>query len=150
HAEAERAARFIGRGHRFVLSRVTLAQGTTQTHASGETEGESESRSRTSADWSVTRTRARSWGSTTSYAEGTNWHYAETRQRVYEYLVEPTALQNLPDYALLVVHHGQGFDVGAEQLAGRPRIQVADCNPDIVSLPRVLTEPLPDAPAVPA
>jgi len=145
HAEAERAARFIGQGHRFVLSGVTVGHGGDQRHRSGESEGGAIDSSRSQAHWAVTTTRSRTWGTTSSYAEGTNWHFAETRQRVREYVVEPTALQNLPDYALLVVQHGRGFDPGAEQLSGRPRIQVADCNPDIVSLPRVLMEPLPDA-----
>jgi hypothetical protein len=150
HAEAERAARFIGQGHRFVLSQLTLGHGGNRTHASGETEGESTGTSQMPVRWGTTETRSRSWGTTSSYAEGTNWHYAEKRQRVYEYMVEPTALQNLPDYALLVVQHGRGFDLGAEQLAGRPRIQVADCNPDIITLPRVLTQPLPDVELPPA
>jgi hypothetical protein len=144
HAEAERAARFIGQGHRFALSQVTIGHGGSHAHTSGKTEGESTGRGESSTHLGITTTKGRSWGVTSSYAEGTNWHYAETRQRVYEYMVEPTALQNLPDYALLVVQHGRGFDVSAEQLAGRPRIQVADCNPDILSLPRVLTEPLPE------
>jgi hypothetical protein len=69
---------------------------------------------------------------------------------VYEYYVEPTALQNLPDYALLMIQHGHGLDPATAQLAARPRLQVADCNPDIVSLPRVLMEPFPEqAPATP-
>jgi len=147
HAEAERAARFIGLGHRFVLSRVTVGHGGDQTHRSGESEGGAIESARSQAHWAVTTARSRTWGTTSSYAEGSNWHYAETRQRVREYVVEPSALQNLPDYALLVVQHGRGFDPAAEQLSGHPRIQVADCNPDIISLPRVLTVPLPEAEA---
>jgi hypothetical protein len=145
HEEAERAAQFIGRGHRFVLSQVTRGHGASQAHRSGTTQEESTSTSRRQAGsvlgpLDATRTRSRSWGVTNSYAEGTNWHYAETHRRVQEYLVEPAVLQNLPDYALLVVQQGQGT---LELSAAAPRIQVADCNPDILTLPRVLTEPLP-------
>jgi hypothetical protein len=146
HREAERAAHFIGRGHRFVLSQVTRGHGAKQTHTAGETEGESEGRHTEPGSLGLfpARSRTRSWGDTRSYAEGANWHYAESAQRVYEYVVEPTALQNLPDYALLVVQPGQVVEPASDQLTGRSRVLVADCNPDIVSLPRVLTEPFAD------
>ena len=134
HDEAERAARFVGRGHRFVLSRITRGHGGGETHRQDTSAGESKGRSQSVGHLGMTTSRTRSWGVTRSYAEETNWHYAETRHRVYEYLVEPATLQNLPDYALLVVQRGQGG----------PVLRVADCNPDIVSLPRVSTNPLPE------
>jgi hypothetical protein len=132
--EAERASRFVGHGHRFVLSRITRGFGGTETQRRDASVGETRSRSQTIGQFGVTTSRSRTWGVTRSFAEETNWHYAETEQRVYEFLVEPTTLQNLPDYALLVVQPGHGA----------PVLRVADCNPDIVSLPRVSTDPLPE------
>ena len=137
--DAERAARFVGHGHRFVLSRITRGHGGAETHRQDASVSESRGRSQTVGQYGITTSRTRSWGMTRSLAEETNWHYAETQQRVYEYLVEPTTLQNLPDYALLVVEPGQGA----------PVLRVADCNPDIVSLPRVSTDPLPEHVEVP-
>ncbi|HET7876471.1 MAG TPA: hypothetical protein VFN71_13205 [Methylomirabilota bacterium] len=142
HEEAERAARFIGYGHHFVLSQVTRG------HGAGEQRGRTTSTETTRRTTRLPRqvlpitSRARSWGTTNEYAQATNWHYAATEQRVYEYAVEPTALQNLPDYALLVVQRGQEVPKpGARPLEGRPTLRVADCNPDLVSLPRVSMQP---------
>lgn len=42
------------------------------------------------------------WTASWSQADGTSWSDAEARQRVYEYAVEPTILQNLPECALLL------------------------------------------------
>lgn len=143
--QAERAARFIGRGHRLELSQVTRSHGGGDTHTMGESEAVSYGRtSRTFEPPTVTRSR--SWGITSRYALESNWHYAQTEQRVYEYLVEPTWLQNLPEYALLLVQRGDsGPDLRPQPGSGAPEVRVADCNPDIVSLPRVSMNPLPDA-----
>jgi len=48
--------------------------------------------------------------------------------------VEPTTLQHLPDYAMLLVTSRPG---GGHVLAP------VECNPEIVTLPRVSTDPLP-------
>jgi hypothetical protein len=54
---------------------------------------------------------------------------------VYEYAVEPTTLQHLPDYAMLLVSSRPG---GGHWLAP------VECNPEIVTLPRVSMDPLPN------
>jgi hypothetical protein len=55
---------------------------------------------------------------------------------VYEYAVEPRTLQDLPVYALLLVK-GQG---------NGSVVQPVECNPEIVTLQRVVMGPLPDLP----
>jgi hypothetical protein len=153
HVEADQAASYIGRQHRFVLSQLTANLGGSQTRTVTETEGhtvadtihvgwrtgwrapgsrgpgDSRDRGRPGG-----RTVSRTWSTALSWAEGSNWSNAATSQRVYEYAVEPAALQHLPDHAVLLVTSG---------LAG-PVLQSVECDPAIVTLPRVSAAPLPD------
>ncbi|SHN46349.1 hypothetical protein [Cryptosporangium aurantiacum] len=140
HQEATEAAEFIGRQQRFVLTQLTHQLGGAETHSTGE----SETRTRASAGMPSMRrpwqalsgmvgSSSRSWRTTAGHAEGTNWNNAEMYQRASEFAVEPRTLQGLPDYAMLLVTAGQHG----------PAITAVECNPDIVSLPRVSTEPLP-------
>jgi hypothetical protein len=120
--EAERAANFIGRGYRFELARVTTEHGESDTAA----------RTRSSTG-EVLSPLTRRWGSSRTRAHTTSWSYAETHQRVHELFVEPTHLQALPPTAFVLVQH----------VADRQVLAVAaDCNPDLLSLPRVSTQPL--------
>ncbi|MGW5686917.1 hypothetical protein [Nonomuraea sp. NPDC003754] len=143
HEEATRAADFIGRQHRFVLSTLTHTLGGNQTHTETETTGQSDTDgSSTSGSFASggfssgsNRSVSRNWSSARSFADGSNWSDASAQQRVYEYAVEPTTLQSLPDYALLLAEPGVGQGL---------RVTSADCNPAIVTLPKVSTEPLPD------
>lgn len=173
HEEARQAAEFIGRDHHFVLSQLTRTLSGNETHTTadtdggGTTDGKSETttktrtlgtttragplgwwftassrtsdRSRTKS-WSRSETRnwsvTRNWSRTRSLAEGTSWSDAAVEQRVYEYTVEPRELQNLPDYAMLLVRR----DTDDTEVVS------VDCNPDIVTLPRVSMDPLPDMP----
>ena len=68
-----------------------------------------------------------------SQSGGTYWRDTETRQRGYEYAVEPTALQNLPDCALLL----------ADRADGNLRLHAVECDPAIITLPGASTAPLP-------
>jgi hypothetical protein len=77
---------------------------------------------------------SRNWSTARSWAESTNWSNAAASQRVYEYAVEPAVLQNLPDQALLLVTRG----------SGGPVLTSVECDPAIVTMPRVSTAPLPD------
>jgi len=124
YEEAERAANFIGRGYRFELARITTEH----------TEGDTTSRS-TSRTGEVFSPWTRRWGSSRTKAHSTSWSYAETRQRVHELFVDPAHLQALPPTAFVLVQH----------VADRQVLAVAaDCNPDLLSLPRVSTQPLAD------
>ncbi|MGI8448990.1 MAG: hypothetical protein ACR2MP_17790 [Streptosporangiaceae bacterium] len=157
HAEAEQAAAYIGRQHRFVLSNVTATLGGSDTHTLTETEGQTVTDTTYTggqAGWksrllpggpghagheesrgpSRSRSVSRDWSTARSWAESTNWSNAAASQRVYEYAVEPAVLQNLPDQALLLVTRGS---------AG-PVLTSVECDPVIVTLPRVSSAPLPD------
>jgi hypothetical protein len=143
HTEAQQAAEFIGRQHTFVLSQLTRTLGGNDTHTLADTEGYSVSRGGSSgtsragahisrqsgATWSVSR----NWSQTESFARGSNWSDAAAAQRVYEYAVEPRVLQDLPDYALLLVkREGRGSVV-----------QAVECNPALVTMPRLSMEAVP-------
>jgi hypothetical protein len=156
HEEARQAAEFIGHQHRFVLSQMTRTLGGSETHSVADTEGVSTTEGTSSSssrgggssgplggalrnwsrgesrNWSVTR----NWSQTRSVADGTNWSDASAEQRVYEYAVEPSTLQHLPDYAMLMV----------SRQADGTSVQPVECNPDIVSMPRLAMEPLPYEP----
>jgi hypothetical protein len=157
HAEAEQAAAYIGRQHKFVLSQVTATLGGSDTHTLTETEGQTVTdtihigghpgwkataqryRPRNqgreeSRRYSRSRSVSRNWSTARSWAESTNWSNAAASQRVYEYAVEPAVLQNLPDQALLLVTRG----------SGGPVLTSVECDPAIVTLPRVSSAPLPD------
>jgi hypothetical protein len=157
HSEAEQAASFIGRQHKFVLSQFTATLGGQETHTRTETDGYSVSESvidsagkgwhragpagRRGGSRPRRRTVSRNWSVAQSWAQGSNWSDAQTRQRVYEYAVEPTVLQSLPDHALLLV----------TRAAAGPDLRAVECDPTIITLPRVSTEPLkPAAVSVPA
>jgi len=137
--EAGRAADFIGRHHTFVLSQLTRTMGGAQTHTSGETETTTEGRG---GAWSPLGPRTDRWsksrsrGTTSSQAEATSWSEATSLQRVYEYAVEPRTIQDLPDYAMLLV----------ESRPQGPVLHAVDCNPEIATLPGVSMAPLPQQP----
>lgn len=177
HEEATRAADFIGRHHKFVISQLTNTLGGSETHTDTETEGEAKTESLSigtvrsrfsnwsrggstgegpggltdSSSWSrgggrsfsESRTMGwsmtRNWSVAQSRAEGTNWSTAQGQQRVYEYAVEPTTLQHLPDYAMLLVQGRPG------QLTCHP----VECDPAIITLPHASHEPLPPSPPTP-
>ncbi|TMC04192.1 MAG: hypothetical protein E6J41_25475 [Chloroflexi bacterium] len=124
YEEAERAANFIGRGYRFELARITTERGEEDTTARTTSKG-----GESLSPWS------RTWGSSRTRAHSSSWSYAEMRQRVHELFVEPTHLQALPPTAFVLVQHTADRQVLAV---------AADCNPDLLSLPRVSTQPLPN------
>jgi hypothetical protein len=142
HQEASQAAEFIGRGHRFVLSQITRTLGGEDTHTLADTYGEAETRggstdtTRTGRHFSRRRgtnwSRTRNWSQTESVARGSNWSDAQAAERVYEYAVEPRVLQDLPEYAMILVKgEGRGSVV-----------QAVEVDPAIVTLPRVSMTPL--------
>jgi hypothetical protein len=156
HAEAEHAATYTGRRHTFVMSSCTATRGgsLTTTHGTSDScsTGESTGQARASG-WAGrpdggllpghahSGSRTRTTGTTNSQTRGTSWSSADgtsfsdaaASQRVYEYSVEPTALQALPDHALLVV----------DRSAPGPRLRAIECDPDIISLPGATLAPLP-------
>jgi hypothetical protein len=151
-AEAERAADFIGREHRFVISQLTQTLGGEQTHSLATSDGTSDggSRSRTSehghtttgsggGSWGASDTCSwnteRTWSRTATLAQGASWSSAQGAARVYEYTVDPRTLQQLPDYLMVLVDHAPGG----------PRLQAVEINPEIALLQPANSSTLADA-----
>jgi hypothetical protein len=155
--EAAAAAEFIGRGHVFVLSRLTEQVGKSFSTSDASSVGGQESVSETegtsggsgsvrarggvfsrpagtyrSKGWnrSVTVSRSSTWERTHSISEGDQFNRGETMERSYEFTVEPTAIQQLPPTAFVLVDP-----------AGSRRAVWGDCNPGIVLLSRVSDQP---------
>jgi hypothetical protein len=139
HEEARQGAEFIGHQHTFKLSQLTRTLGGSDTHSVADSQGRASQRT---SGWMPgrhdTRSVTRNWSQTVGHADGSNWSDAASAQRVYEYAVEPRTLQDLPDYALLLV----------KEQAGGSILQPVECNPEIVLLPRMIMQPLPDIPAI--
>ena len=153
HTEAEQAAAYLGRRHHFVMSSYTATHGGSHTTTHGASDSHGTSDSHTNArtrNWQSSslpgtggpssggRTRttgastSRNWSTSWSGADGTSWSDAETRQRVYEYAVEPTALQNLAECALLL----------ADRTGGTLTMRAVECDPAIITLPGASIAPL--------
>ena len=153
HTEAEQAAAYIGRRHTYVISSYTATRGGNQTSTQGSSDGygtndsRSDSRNRgwqdsglfASGSTSGGRSRttgtstSRNWSTSSSQADGTSWSETATRQRVYEYAVEPAAVQNLPEYALLL----------ADRSGRSLQLHAVECDPAIASFPSASSAPLP-------
>ncbi|MFI5929027.1 hypothetical protein ACIA3K_24060 [Micromonospora sp. NPDC051543] len=125
HEEATRAADYIGRQHKFILSQLSRSLGGASTH--------SESISGDAATSPMIRL-TRDWTTTATVAETLQWNQETSTARTYEYAVEPNVLQTLPDYGLLLVEPGQGGHV----------VRAVECNPGILTLPGAGPEPAPD------
>ncbi|MBM2623337.1 hypothetical protein JIG36_48360 [Actinoplanes sp. LDG1-06] len=141
HHEAGQAAEYIGKGHKFVLSQLTRTLGGNDTHTMADTSGQSRAEGGSGGmsygkrgrgrsygkNWSRTRT----WSQTLSTARSTNWNDASSVQRVHEYTVEPRVLQELPEYAMVLVKEQNQETV----------VQAVEVDPAIVMLPRVSMQP---------
>jgi hypothetical protein len=137
HREADQAAAFIGRTHRFVLSGWTAAHGSehTTTLTTGSSHGTSHSHgysadhsqnpdgSASSSGHSRQHGHSQEQSSSDARTTGQNWSDAHNLQRVHEYQVEPSVLQTLPDNALLLPSQPTG------------NVQAVECDPQIVTLP---------------
>jgi hypothetical protein len=155
--DAAAAAEFIGRGHRFVLSQITAQVGKTFSTGTARSDGGSEGFSETegitkgrsfgsssgdsgyssssshsfSRSQSFTESRTRSWQNTTNESEADSTMQGTTQARVYEFAVEPTAIQSLATTAFVLVENPP---------SGR-RVVLGDCNPGIVLLDKVSPKP---------
>jgi hypothetical protein len=149
HREAEQAASFIGRHHKFVLSGYTATQGgehtttrgTSQSWGNSETRGFNSHRGWTSdgpfssgssggTGKSRDYSRNYTYGTEESESDGINWNDATSTSRVYEYAVEPAVLQTLPGNALLLVNR-----------TASSGLRSVECDPAIVTLPDVSISP---------
>ncbi|MFJ9964055.1 hypothetical protein [Streptomyces avermitilis] len=87
-----------------------------------------------SASTSTSSTYTTNESTTHTTGDSDSTSLASGRQRVYEYAVEPTQLQSLAEFSLLLVERQPG---------GAVRVHAADCNPNVVLLDRVSTRSLP-------
>ncbi|MFC6091763.1 hypothetical protein [Saccharothrix lopnurensis] len=150
HEEAKVAAEFIGREHTFEISQITrqVGQGFTEGYSdaagtqssASHNEGTHHSRpdrarwfdrkaGNSGSSGGTTTSRSGTWQHTVNYSIADSDSTTTTGSRVYEFAVEPTQLQGLPPTAFILVEHNGG---------GQRRIALADCNPGIVLLPRVI------------
>ncbi len=140
HAEAEQAAQYLGRQHKFVLSQRTATHGGSESLTSSDSYGRGDG-DNSSVSWpefslgpgsrSGGRSTSRNWTAGSSWADGTNWSDATSVQRVYEYAVEPAVLQNLPDHALLLAARGPACR----------RLRAVECDPAISALAGLVPQP---------
>jgi hypothetical protein len=114
YEEAERAVNFIGRDHGFTISSICKGLNEEKT--------------------SFTRSHTRRWGRAYQFSEQIGWARQSPERRVNQYRVDPRTLQDLPDYALLVVEPGRKGST----------VRAIECNPDIVSLPSANLKALPE------
>ncbi|MEY9861711.1 hypothetical protein ABH935_007354 [Catenulispora sp. GAS73] len=139
--EASRAADFIGRENRFEISGLTRTVGGHQTHSVSDSDAGSEGLSHSAGkqrgtaspglshaptrswgrSWSQSRSTDRTWAHSTTASNTDTWSDAQSTQRVYEYTVEPRVLQQLPDYAMVLVEHA----------ADGVQVKAVEINPDI-------------------
>ena len=154
--DATKAAEFIGRGHRFVLSQVTTQISRNFTVGDGETrgtqDGDSFATGTSTSDgrnWSAgdvlglagpgsqrstgtgdnhsrTASRSRTWQETYNRSVTDSTSGGRTFARVYEFTVEPTTIQGLAPTAFVLT---QLTPSGRQVVAG-------DCNPGTVALDR--------------
>jgi hypothetical protein len=145
--EATAAAEQIGRGHRFLLSQFTRQRGVTSTTGGGSSTAKTESTA-TTRQTGTTSTgllaSSASEGSSFTQSVGatasqmSNWSTAlntsESRveQRVYEFAVEPVALQQLPPTAFFLVEGARGGE----------RAVLGDCHVSIALERRVASQPI--------
>ncbi|WP_157845249.1 hypothetical protein [Pseudofrankia saprophytica] len=124
--EAEAAARFIGRGYKFVFSQLTVQVGRSLTKGSAESVGGQEGWSYTHAAGTESSSHnwSRSWQTTHNLAVADSVSHGATVQRVYEFAVEPTRIQSLPGTAFFLI----------DTVEGNRLTRSGDCNPGLASL----------------
>lgn len=123
----------VTRGRNWGSSSSTSYQGGANPFSSSSSTNSGGSYSETTGtSTSVTYSTNESTTHTTGDSDSTS--LATGRQRVYEYVLEPTQLQALAEFSLLVVERRAG---------GAVLVHPADCNPNIVFLDRVSMTPLP-------
>lgn len=140
HRDANIAAEFIGKEHKFVLNSLTRQVGTTFTDGGGDsfaanTSGSNNSNQRRSGTpgrpTGLSDSRGHTWTGTRNWSNADNVSTSTGSGRVYEFKVEPEQLLGMPETAFLFVDNsGQGR-----------RVVLADCNPGLCQMDRVSAIP---------
>ncbi|MGY1761467.1 hypothetical protein ACI79G_04115 [Geodermatophilus sp. SYSU D00779] len=140
HQEAEVAANFIGKGHKYVLGQVTRSLGETDTVGGGTSQTTTDTYSETfgrtvgngsSRSYSEAYSVAQSFTASENWSRGTTTTHGTTDTRVYEFMMEPTQIADLPETAFVLIDYG---------LRGR-RVVVGDSDPKYYLLGRVSDRP---------
>jgi hypothetical protein len=130
HQDAEIAAQFIGREHRFVLSQLTRQAGRSFTESGGDSFGVSTGRGSEGPPsvWEprgpvvgVSESRGHAWTGVRNWSAGQQFGRGSTLARSYEFAVEPREILGMPETAFILVDSSG---------AGR-RVVMADSNPGI-------------------
>lgn len=133
-AEAARAAEFIGREHRFVVHQFTMTETSGTSDTVNRSLTTSLQRGSTSGlgggSRSVSASESVSGGS--SQGESSSLAAAGGRQRVYEFAVEPVALQSLPESMFVFIDSSRRHG---------PRARVGDCDPRLLLQAGTCDEP---------
>lgn len=140
HHDANLAAEFIGRGHRFVVNQITQQVGKSFTESGGDNfnastnQGSSarqKSTGRPGRGTGLSESRGHTWGATRSWSSADNLGTSTSTGRVYEFVVEPQEIMGMPETAFILVDNTG---------SGR-RVAMADANPGICLLNRVSSSP---------
>ncbi|GAA1501115.1 hypothetical protein GCM10009827_009210 [Dactylosporangium maewongense] len=136
HRDAEVAAAFIGREHRFVVSQVTREVGRAFTDGGGDTFTGATDRASNAlpgavrergATTGLAESRGHTWSGVRSWSSTQQVSSASVSSRVYEFLVDPQQLMSLPETSFVLV----------DNTARGRRVELADGNPGICLLDRV-------------
>jgi hypothetical protein len=136
HRDANIAAEFIGKEHKFVLNQLTRQVGTTFTDGGGDSFGATtnaggNSKQRRSGTLGrptgLSESRGHTWTGTRNWSNADNLSTSSGTARVYEFKIEPEQLLGMPETAFVLVDSsGQGR-----------RIALADCNPGLFPGPSI-------------
>jgi hypothetical protein len=140
HRDANLAAEFIGKGHRFVLNQVTRQVGKSLSDTGGDSfatttgEGATNERKRSAMpgrQTGMSNNRGHTWTGTRSWTGTDNISTSTSSSRVYEFVVEPHELLGMPETSFILVDNsGRGR-----------RVLMADANPGICLLDRISATP---------
>lgn len=128
--EAQQAADNIGRGHKFILSQLTKSIGASSGQSNTTTWGTTDGSSSTISDGggstssSSSTSFSNSWSEAVTHQYSDTWQDAASEQRVYEFVVEPFAFQQLGRTQFIMVTQNH-------------RAIACDCFPGITFAPRV-------------
>lgn len=136
HRDANMAAEFIGKGHKFVLSQVTrlvgksFGEGGNDSFNATTNQGTNAKQNRFGArgkGQGLSDSRGHTWTGTRTWQGSDNISTSNTSGRVYEFVVEPQEILGMPETSFILVDNtGQGR-----------RVIMVDGNPGICLLDRV-------------
>jgi hypothetical protein len=137
HRDANMAAEFIGKGHKFVLHQVTrqvgktLTDGSSDSFAANTSQGTSSRQRLIGRGTDLSDNRGHTWTGGRNWSTADNISTSTASSRVYEFEVEPSQIMGLPETAFLLVDNsGHGR-----------RVILVDANPGICLFDRVSLTP---------